>query len=135
MKLTQRQGLLALIVLCTLICCVIIVDLARAEQMMIKWDPVEEATGYKIYYSDEDKNNFQFDAKKRESVPLSELKIIPGKKYFYSVTAYNECDESEKSPPINYILKTFDPGPNIQPEFTFVIPAGITEIKIIQGGE
>lgn len=97
----------------------------------LTWEASKDAEGYVVYYNDNFGNVYHKNVGSVLEVPLSDLNLMAGIEYTFTATAYNGYGESEFSEPLKYTVPIYSPAGDIIPEVTFIIPKGITSIKII----
>lgn len=87
------------------------------------WDPSVGATGYTLYYTD-GVTEYRASTTGIE-MPLSELNLVPGTKYTFTVTAYNAAGESGRSNAVEWAMTAYGP-PADQKPVKIAIPSGVT---------
>ena len=67
----------------------------------LKFDPVDRADGYKVYYTDgtEEKS---LRIGKQTMISVEVFDLVPGTEYTFSVTAYNNAGESPRSNSVTF---------------------------------
>lgn len=87
------------------------------------WDPSVGAQGYTLYYTD---GITEYKASTTiTEIPLSELNLVPGTQYTFTVTAYNDVGESPRSNAVVWTMVAYSP-PTDQKPINIVIPSGVT---------
>lgn len=76
---------------------------ALASSVTLKWNPVEYATGYKVYYGNASRD--YVTPKDAEALTTYTLTLDPGT-WFFAVTAYNDYGESDYSVEVSVTLYT-----------------------------
>ena len=95
----------------------------------LTWTPPADSivNGYKVYY-----NEYSKDVGPVVDVLLpGDLNLVPGLEYTFTVTAYNDADESGPSNSVTWTRPMFAPSDNPAP-VTLTIPGPVT---ITIGGE
>jgi len=92
----------------------------------LKWDPVTEALGYIIYYTD-GTNLYHKNVGNVTIYPLeTDLNLQPGVEYTFYVTCFDEIRESEPSNTVAWIRAIFSSGDDVTPPTVITIPQGTT---------
>lgn len=105
--LSKRLGLAAKIkcAVITLMLLLTTTASAVAGQLTLAWDPVANATGYKLYYGTSSTSySASVDVKTATTHTLSNL--TDGVRYYFAVTSYNGITESGYSTQVNTVVPT-----------------------------
>jgi len=133
----MKKRLLSLILTATLL--LVSACLSYAAEVTLRWNEVEEADGYKVYYGEESRTYVTpVDA---GALTVWTLALMPGS-YYFAITAYNDYGESgysEEVGPFNIVMAvpgkgvaTFD---SVNTTLTWAAASGAIGYKIYQGTE
>ena len=97
-------------VLALLVPLVAVSGTSLAGQVRLAWDPVANATGYRLHYGTSSGNySLNIDAKNQTSITV--FGLTDGARYYFAVKAYNTTTTSDFSNQVSTVVTASSPSP------------------------